>query len=158
MSNLGRAFPRSYFCSVRVEIPRSSAAFSWESPASLRSPRKGFFSWISLFFLIFFHNKSSLYGGFYIIFQILNTNKDSLFGKNCRTVSNFVDLSKENTGPAHSYGACAQTNPSSLAIRYSSTANCRRVSGWSSIRSPSAFPCMMPFFVSQSTAALTSAW
>lgn len=37
MSNLGCAFPRSYFCSVRVEIPRRSAAFSWESPASLRS-------------------------------------------------------------------------------------------------------------------------
>ena len=145
MSNLGCAFPRSYFCSVRVEIPRRSAAFSWESPASLRSLQKGLFSWMCLFFLIFLHSKPSFYGGFYIIFQIFNTNKNSL-------------LPKENTGPAYSYGACAQTNPSSLAIRYSSTANCRRVSGWSNIRSPSAFPCMMPFSVSQSTAALASAW
>lgn len=158
MSNLGCAFPRSYFYSVRVEIPRRSAAFSWESPASLRSLQKGLFSWMCLFFLIFLHSKPSFYGGFYIIFQIFNTNKNSLLEKNCRTMSNFVDLPKENTGPAYSYGACAQTNPSSLAIRYSSTANCRRVSGWSNIRSPSAFPCMMPFSVSQSTAALASAW
>lgn len=131
--------------------------FLGKSRQSPLSPKGALFLNVS-FFLIFLHSKPSFYGGFYIIFQIFNTNKNSLLEKNCRTMSNFVDLPKENTGPAYSYGACAQTNPSSLAIRYSSTANCRRVSGWSNIRSPSAFPCMMPFSVSQSTAALASAW
>ena len=54
MSNLGCAFPRSYFCSVRVEITQAfRSLFLGKSRQSPLSPKGALFLDVSFFFDIF---------------------------------------------------------------------------------------------------------